>query len=144
MYLKNKWKQRGKDQHSLYKLPVHITANTEEMDSQRMTVLILSFLKIHRLFSSVIGDTCHCRWSAQRTARGSQPLAASRWLGGSERARGWRRRTSETCRPTSPVSRTSSSTRSPHSSEMWSAPGPGADKLKLEPGWHRTPPLWNQ
>lgn len=39
---------------------------------------IYIYKQIYRLFSSVIDDTCHCRWSAQRTARDSQPLAASR------------------------------------------------------------------
>lgn len=75
------------------------------------------------LLLKILGDTCRCRWTARRTARDSQPLGASHWPTSSEPARGWCKRSSGTCRPTSPVSHTSSAARSPHSSETWSAPG---------------------
>lgn len=69
-----------------------------------------------------VTDTCHCRWTARKTAQDSQPPAASRWPTWSEHAPCWCRHSSEKCRPTSPVSRTSSAIHSLHFSETWSAP----------------------
>lgn len=80
-------------------------------------------------------DTCHCRWIAQRTARGCRRLSTSRWRTWSGHARGWYRRSSGKCMPTSPASHTSSAIHSPRSSATWSAPRTRA--TRWDSNWNR-------